>query len=50
MYGQIDLVKYILFEQRIFSNTKQTRNVDPRMILMNHDVEDDESFTLRLAI
>ena len=50
MYGQLDLVKYLLFEQKIFSNTKQTRNVDPRIILMNHDMEDDESFTLRLAI
>lgn len=48
--GHIDLVKYILFEHRIFSNTRQTRTMDPRIILLNHDNEDDESLTLRLAI
>jgi len=50
MNGQVELAKYLLFEHKIFSNTRQTRNLDPRIIILNHDNEDDESFTLRLAV
>lgn len=45
-----DLVKYILVEHKTFSNTKQPKNIDPRIILFNQVQEDDELFTVRLSI
>ena len=48
--GHYDLVKYIMLEHKIFSNSRQTRAIDPRIILLNNDMEDDESLTLRFAV
>ncbi len=43
------MVRYILEEHKIVTATKQTRNVDPRMILLNTIDPSDETLTLRLA-
>jgi hypothetical protein len=48
--GHYDLVKYIMLEHKIFSNTRQPRNIDPRIIMFNHHDESDDTLTLRMAI
>lgn len=40
-------VRYVLEEHKVLSNTRQPKNVDPRIILAD---EEDETFSLRLAI
>jgi len=42
-------VRYILEEHKIVTATKLTRNVDPRIILLNTIDPQDETLTLRLA-
>jgi hypothetical protein len=42
-------VRYILEEHKIVTATKQTRNVDPRIILLNTIDTSDETLSLRLA-
>lgn len=47
----MDLVKYIMIENKTYtSNTKELKKIDPRIILLNHIDETDETLTLRLAI
>jgi len=41
--GHYELVKYLLLEHKILSNTKQTKAMDPRIILQNTDNEEDET-------
>jgi hypothetical protein len=43
-------VRYILEEHKIVTATKQTRNVDPRILLLNSIDTADETLTLRLAL
>jgi hypothetical protein len=43
-------VRYILEEHKTITATKQTRNVDPRIILLNTIDAADETLTLRLAL
>jgi hypothetical protein len=44
------LIKYILKEHQVITSSRQTKLVDPRIILNNSYAEEDETLTLRLAI
>mmetsp|Transcript_12759 Transcript_12759/g.12644 ORF Transcript_12759/g.12644 Transcript_12759/m.12644 type:complete len:147 (-) Transcript_12759:1077-1517(-) len=48
--GFAKLVRYILHEHKILTPAKEQRPCDSRFILLNQVNQEDESFTLRLAI
>jgi hypothetical protein len=48
-FNCFNLVKYILSEHKILNVQRELRTIDPRIILVNHFDNDDETLTLRLA-
>ena len=42
-------MKYILSEHKTLNVQRELRTIDPRIILVNHFDNDDETLTLRLA-
>lgn len=50
-YNFSNLVRYIITEHKVLSSKKQTpKSIDPRIILMGTEQDNDETFSLRLAI
>jgi len=48
--GNLDMVKFLLEDYKIFIRGRDSRNVNQRIILTNLIKESDESLTLRIAI
>jgi hypothetical protein len=46
-HGFSKFTNYILNDLKVMTASRQTKNIDPRIILMN---EEDETYTLRTAV